>query len=165
MNPALPSSCAEFHVLTKCDRFRSSRFIPQALEEVAGTFAIRAFFIAVISGCLTVCTFDPISCDSNCVNAAAALFAAGFATTSVCDPYVVTSAATLCTTRNRQFSLHLLMIRPCRCVHLFHIGRRAYEAGRMRAKPCVPRMKSTAICESRPFQEPPNPISVFQWRR
>jgi hypothetical protein len=152
-------------VLTKCDRFRSSRFIPQAHEEVAGTFAIRAFFIAVISGCLTVCTFDPISCDSNCVNAAAALFAAGFATTSVCDPYVVTSAATLCTTRNRQFSLHLLMIRPCRCVHLFHIGRRAYEAGRMRAKPCLPRMKSTAICESRPFQEPPNPISVFQWRR
>jgi hypothetical protein len=71
-----------------------------------------------------VCTFDPISFDSNCVCAAAALFAAGFATTSVCDPYVVTSAATLCTTRNRQFSLHLLMIRECWCVHLFHTGRR-----------------------------------------
>jgi hypothetical protein len=59
-----------------------------------------------------VCTFDPISFDSNCVYAAAALFAAGFATTTVCDPHVVTSAATLCTTRNRQFSLHLLIKLP-----------------------------------------------------
>jgi hypothetical protein len=72
-----------------------------------------------------VYTFAPIkSFDSNCVNAAAALFAAGFATATACDPQVVTSAATLCTTRNRQFSLHLLMIRPCWCVHLFHMGRR-----------------------------------------
>ncbi len=93
-------------------------FIPQAHEKIAGTLAVRAFFIAVISGCLTVCTLAPIKYfDSNCVNAAAALFAAGFATTAVCDPHVVTSAATLCTTRNRQFSLHLLMIPPCWCVH------------------------------------------------
>jgi hypothetical protein len=69
-------------------------------------------------------TFAPIKCfDSNCVNAAAALSAAGFATTTVCVPYVVTSAATLCTTRNRQFSLHLLMIRPGWFIHLFHTGR------------------------------------------
>src|SRR6202171_1583412 len=89
-----------------------------------GSFAVRAFFIAVISGCLTLRTFAPIKClDSNCVNAAAALSAAGFATTTVCVAYVVTSAATLCTTRNRQFSFHLLMIRPCWCIHLFHTGR------------------------------------------
>ena len=100
-------------------------FIPQADEYVAGTFAVRAFLIAVISGCLAVRTFAPIKCfDGNCVNAAAALFAPGFATTTVCDPHAVTGAATLCTTRNRQFSLHLLMIRPCWCVHLFHMGRR-----------------------------------------
>jgi hypothetical protein len=112
-------------VSTKCDRFRTSCFILQAHEQIAGAFAIRAFFIAVVSGCLTVCTFAPIKCfDSNCVNASAALFAAGFATTTVCDPHVVTSAATLCTARNRQFSLHLLMIRECWCVHLFHTGRR-----------------------------------------
>jgi hypothetical protein len=73
---------------------------------------------------LTLHTFAPIKCfDSNCVNAAAALFAAGFATTTVCVPHVVTSAATLCTTRNRQFSLHLLMIRLCWCFHLFHTER------------------------------------------
>jgi hypothetical protein len=71
-----------------------------------------------------VCAFAPIKFfGSNCVNAAAALFAAGFATTAVCDPHVVTSAATLGTTRNRQFSLHLLMIRPRWCIHLFHTGR------------------------------------------
>ena len=52
-------------------------------------------------------TFAPIKCfDSNCVNATAALFGARFATTTVRDPDVVTSAATFCTTSNRQFSLH-----------------------------------------------------------
>ena len=100
-------------------------FIPQAHEWIAGTFAVRAFFIAVISGCWTACTFAAIKFfSSNCVNAAAALFATGLATTTVCDPHVVTSAATLCTTRSRQFSLPLLLIRPCWCVHLFHTGRR-----------------------------------------
>jgi hypothetical protein len=89
--------------------------IPQSHEEITGTLAVRALFIAVISGCLAVCTFAPIRCfDSSCVNATAALFAAGFGTAAVCDPNVVTGAATLGTTRNRQFSLHLLMIRLAR---------------------------------------------------
>ena len=83
-------------------------FVPQPHEQVARTFAVWTFFIAVISGCFAVCTIDPISPDSSCVHAAAALLVAGFATTAVCDPDVVTSTTTLCTTRNRQFSLHLL---------------------------------------------------------
>ena len=96
-------------------------FIPQSREEITGTFAVRALFIAVISGCLAVCTFAPIRCfDSSCVNATAALFAAGFGAASVCHPNIVTGAATLGTTRNRQISLHSLMVRLSWCVHLFH---------------------------------------------
>jgi len=95
------------------------RFIHQSHEEITGTLADRAFFIAVISGCLAVCTFAPIRClDGTSVNATAALLAAGFGTTAVCDPHVVTGAATLCTTGNREFSFHLLMIRLCWCVDL-----------------------------------------------
>ena len=92
---------------------RSDRcFIPQACEQIADTFAIGALFIAGISSCLAVRTFAPIGCfGSNCVNAAAALFTAAFATTTICDPYVVTGPTTLSTTRNRQFSLHLPYIR------------------------------------------------------
>jgi hypothetical protein len=87
-------------------------FVPESHEEITGTLAVRAFFIAEISGCLAVCTFGPIRClDSASVNATAALIAAGFGTTGVCDPHVVTGAATLCTTGNREFSFHLLMIR------------------------------------------------------
>jgi hypothetical protein len=71
-------------------------------EKVPGTFAFRAFFVAVISGCLTVNAFDPIKVfDGNCVNTAAALLANGFGTTTVCDSHVVTNSAALCTTRNR----------------------------------------------------------------
>jgi hypothetical protein len=82
---------------------RSNRlFVPKAHEEIAGTFAVRAFFIAVISGRFAMDTFDPVQCFvGNCVNAVATLFADDFATTTVCDSSVVTSAATLCTTRNR----------------------------------------------------------------
>src|SRR6266481_6208419 len=83
-------------------------FVPQVHESVASPFLVRTFFIAVISGCLAVCTIDPISFDSNCVHAVAPLFVAGSATTTVCDSHVVTSTATRCTRRNRQFSLHLL---------------------------------------------------------
>jgi hypothetical protein len=94
-------------------------FIRESHEEIAGTLAVRAFFIAEISGCLTVCTFVPIRCfGSASVDAIAPLFAAGFGTTGVCDPHVVTGAATLCTTGNREFSFHLLMIRLCWCVDL-----------------------------------------------
>ena len=91
-------------------------FSAGADEEIADTFAVRAFRIAVISGCLTGRTFGPIEwLDSHCVNAIAALLAAGFATATVCDSHVVTSAAALSTTRNRQFSLHSLMIRAFAC--------------------------------------------------
>src|SRR6266404_8894621 len=94
-------------------------FIPESYEEITGTLAVRALFIAEISGCLAVCTFAPIRClDSASVNAAAALIAAGFGTAAVRDPHVVTGAATLCTTGNREFSFHLLMIRLCWCVDL-----------------------------------------------
>ena len=89
-------------------------FIPESHEEITGTLAVRAFFIAEISGCLAVCAFVPIRYfDSASVNATAALLAAGFGTTGVRDPHVVTGAATLCTTGNREFSFHLLMIRLC----------------------------------------------------
>src|SRR5712671_2461991 len=94
-------------------------FIPESHEEITGTLAVRALFVAEISGCLAVCTFAPIRClDSASVSATAALFAAGFGTTGVCDPHVVTGAATFCTTGNREFSFHLLMIRLCWCVDL-----------------------------------------------
>jgi len=99
-------------------------FIPQAREQIPGAFATGAFLIAVISGCFALRTFVPIGCfGSNCVRAAATLFIAGFGTTAVCNAHVVTSAATLCTTRNWQFSLHPLMIRQYWCVHLFHSER------------------------------------------
>ena len=92
-------------------------FIPESHEEITGTLAVWAFFIAEISGCLAVCAFAPIRClDSTSVGATAALFAAGFGTAGVRDPHVVTGAATLCTTGNREFSFHLLMIRLCWCV-------------------------------------------------
>ena len=69
----------------------------------------------------------PVSPSEELAGTAAALLADGFATTTLYDPPVVTSAATVRTTRNRQFSLHLLMIRPCWCVHLFHTGHRAHN--------------------------------------
>ena len=94
-------------------------FIPEPHEEIARTLAVRALFIAEISGCLAVCAFAPIRCfDSASVDATAALFAAGFGTAAVRDPHVVTGAATLCTTGNREFSFHLLMIRLCWCIDL-----------------------------------------------
>src|SRR6202030_3499997 len=77
----------------------------------------------VISGCLALSTFAPNSFDSDGVGAAAASFADVSATTTICDPDVVTSAATFCTSGNRQFSLHLSMIRPWGCFDLFHTGR------------------------------------------
>jgi hypothetical protein len=71
------------------------RFIPQD-EYIADTFAVGAFFVAVISGCLTECTFVPIRYfSSNCVNAVAALFTSDFGTATVRDRQVVASAATL----------------------------------------------------------------------
>jgi hypothetical protein len=102
-----------------CEKPRSNRFfIPHAHEQIAGAFAVRAFFIAVISGCFTLGTFDPVRCFfGNCVNAVAALSADDFAATAVCDPLVVSSAAALCATRNRQVSLHFLMIRLRWCFH------------------------------------------------
>src|ERR1700756_1408757 len=90
---------------------------------MANTFAVGAFFVAVISGGLALSTFAPNSFDSNFVGAAAASFAYVSATTTVCDPDVVASAATFCTPGNRQFSLHLSMIRPWGCFDLFHTGR------------------------------------------
>ena len=87
-----------------------------AREQIADTFAGRAFLIAVISGSLTLRTFAPIKLfGRNCVDAIAAVLVAGSATTTVCDPDVVTGAATLGTARDRQFSLHRhrLMIRAC----------------------------------------------------
>jgi hypothetical protein len=81
-------------------------------EEIAGTFATGALFVAGISGCLAVGTFTPIGgLGSNCVNAVAALFADDFGTTSVCDPNVVAGATALGATGNRQFSFHLPIIR------------------------------------------------------
>ena len=82
-------------------------FIPQAHEQIASTFAAWAFFIAVISGCLAVRTFDPVRWfGGNCVSTTATLFADGLAATTVGDPHVVTNTTTLGTTGNRQVSLH-----------------------------------------------------------
>src|SRR3979411_970570 len=103
-------------------------FVRESHEEITSTLAVRAFFIAEISGCLAVCTFGPIRClDSASVNAIAALIAAGFGAAGVCDPHVVTGAATLCTTGNREFSFHLLMIRLCWGVDLLHTHKNRVE--------------------------------------
>jgi hypothetical protein len=90
-------------VCRNIDAPSSNRFcIPKAHEQVASTSAVRAFLIAVISGRFTMDTFDPVRCFvGNRVNAIAPLSTDNFATTTVCDPSVVTSAATLRTTRNR----------------------------------------------------------------
>src|SRR3979411_3261077 len=96
-------------------------FVRESHEEITSTLAVRAFFIAEIPGCLAVCTFGPIRClDSASVNATAALFAAGFGAAAVRDPQVVTGAATFCTTGNREFAFHFLMIRLCWCGGLLH---------------------------------------------
>jgi hypothetical protein len=51
-------------------------FMPQADEQVASTSAVRAFFIAVLSGVSQMDTFDPVkSSVSDCFNAVAVLFA------------------------------------------------------------------------------------------
>jgi len=85
----------------KATRLNRGR-IRQAHEKIAGTLTGRAFFIAVIACCLTVCTFVPVgSLGSDCVHAAATLFVTDFGTTTVCDPQVVTSGATVRTTGNR----------------------------------------------------------------
>ena len=63
---------------------------------------------------MAVNAFDPIDAfDGSCVNTVAALFADGFATTAIGDPYVVTNGATHSATRDRELSLHFLMIRLC----------------------------------------------------
>jgi len=73
-----------------------------AHKQIADTFAVRAFPIAVVSGSFAVGTFVPVKLfGRKCVNAVAALLVAGFATTTVRDPDVVASAATLCTARDR----------------------------------------------------------------
>jgi hypothetical protein len=89
---------------TKYPILGNSCFGGEALdhEEVAGAATVRACFIAIIAGRLTMDTFDPVRCFvGSRVNAVAALFAGDFATTTVYDSPVVTSAATLCTTCNR----------------------------------------------------------------
>jgi hypothetical protein len=42
---------------------------------------------------------------------------------------MLSHGATLCTTCDREFSLHLLMIRPFWCIHMFHTGRRPHNGG------------------------------------
>jgi hypothetical protein len=86
-------------------------FTPRPYELKPSAVAVGARFIAVISGCLTLCTFVPINAFAgNSVNASTSFGADSFATTTVHGPYVITSAAAHCTTCNRQFSLHLPMI-------------------------------------------------------
>jgi hypothetical protein len=70
-------------------------------------------------------TLDPVKgFGGDGVDSSAPLFTDGLGTTAVCHPDVVTNSATLCTTRNRQISLHSLMIRPCWCFRVFHTERR-----------------------------------------
>jgi hypothetical protein len=70
-------------------------------------------------------TLDPVKgFGGDGVDSGAPLLADGFGTTTVCHPDVVTNATTLCTTGNRQVSLHSLMIRPCRRFRMFHTERR-----------------------------------------
>jgi hypothetical protein len=76
--------------------------IPQAREQITRAFAVRAFLVAVIAGCLTERTFLPIKfLGSHSVYAVAALFADVLAATTAYDPDVVTNAATLGAIRNR----------------------------------------------------------------
>jgi hypothetical protein len=79
-------------VCRNTDRPYSNRFcIPEPHEQVASTSAVRAFFIAIISGRFTMDTFDPVRCFvGNRVNAVAALFAEDIATSAVCgDGWVI----------------------------------------------------------------------------
>ena len=70
-------------------------FVTQG-QYVADTFTVGAFFVAVITGCLTECTVVPIRClASDCVNAIATSFTADFGTSTICDRQVVARAATL----------------------------------------------------------------------
>jgi hypothetical protein len=92
--PSMPPS-AMWRVSNRCR-------ILQAREQITRTFAVRAFLVAVVSGCLAERTFLPIKfVRSNRVDAFAALSAAVFATTTAYDPGVVTNAAAFCAIRNR----------------------------------------------------------------
>jgi hypothetical protein len=103
--------CGEFVAATRFKVPLNRCSIPRPDELKPGAVAVGARFIAVISGCLALRTFVPINAFAgNCVSASTSFRADSFATTTVHGPYVVTSAATHCTTCNRQFSLHLLMI-------------------------------------------------------
>jgi hypothetical protein len=76
--------------------------------------ALRAVFIAVISGRFTVRTIFPIgTVRGTCVSAVAAFTGVVFTTTTVCQFTVVTCAAALGAMRNGEISLqHVDMIRP-----------------------------------------------------
>lgn len=69
-------------------------------EQIAGTLAHRAFLIFVVARGFALRAVDPIRALNSCVDAVAALFADGFATTTVCHPAVVAGGATFRTTRN-----------------------------------------------------------------
>ena len=89
-------------------------FIVEAHEQIAGTFATGAFFVAEIAGGIALIAFSPIGwLDGGGVGAAAALRADGFAATSIGDSGVVTHSAAVCAASDRQVSLHVMMIRRC----------------------------------------------------
>lgn len=64
-------------------------------EHIANAFAVGAFFIAVIPGCLAECTLIPIRCFGSDYVDATTPFRAVFGTSTVCDPHIVTSVPTL----------------------------------------------------------------------
>jgi hypothetical protein len=89
-------------------------FFCRAHEKIADTLALRAVFIAVISGRFTMGTIFPIgTVGGTCVSADAAFSGVAFTTTTVGHFTVVTCAPALGAMGNGEISLqHVDMIRP-----------------------------------------------------
>jgi hypothetical protein len=100
-------------------RLNHRLFCSWAHEQIARALALRAFFIAVISGRLAIRTLFPISVsDSAFVHAVAALSVNRPATTTISESAVVACTAALGAMCHGDFSLqHVQMIRPRWFVH------------------------------------------------
>ena len=87
-------------------RLNDSLFFSRAHEKIADPLALRAVFIAVISGRLTVWTIFPIATVAGtCVSAVAAFSGDSSTTTTFCHFTVVTRATAMGAMRNGEVSL------------------------------------------------------------
>jgi hypothetical protein len=87
-------------------RLNDGLFLCRAHKKIADTLALRAVFIAVISGCLTVGTLFPIATvEGTSVSAVAAFSGDSFGTTTVGHSSVVTRASAFGAMGHGEFSL------------------------------------------------------------